>query len=119
MPLIEVKADVEKNRLYIRLVGLPSHARARELKQKLIVELAKLKPGFTLLNDSHGLLLEPGTIQPLVYDIMKTIAAAKPAKIARVVSEKSGGELDKLSRLAGYQAGVFDSIERAEEYLDE
>ena len=49
MPLIEVKADATKNRLYIKLIGLPSHARAGELKNKLVRELAKLKPVFTLL----------------------------------------------------------------------
>ena len=63
--------------------------------------------------------MEPGTIRPLIYDIKKTIAAAKPSRIARVVSEKAGAELDNISALAGYKAKVFDSISKAEEYLDE
>ena len=118
MPHIEVKADPFKNRLYMKLIGLSSPERARELKHKLSRELKKLKPGFTMLNDSRRLLLEPGTIQPMIYEIMRLIADVKPQKIARIVGDKPGVELDKISKLAGYEAKVFDSITKAEEYLD-
>ncbi|HHE46257.1 MAG TPA: hypothetical protein ENL08_00965 [Bacteroidetes bacterium] len=118
MPLIEVKADVEKNRLYMKLVGLPTPEKAVELKSRLIIELRKLKPGFTMLNDSRGLLLEKGNITGMVTEIMQAIAAGKPSKVARVVNELAAEPLEEISTNVGYQVRVFDSVQKAEKFLD-
>ena len=117
MPLIELKTDIEKNRLYMRLVGLPTPTEARKLLKKLRVELRKLKPGFTLLNDSRMLMLKEGDVPETIAEIMLEIAAGKPSKIARVVNEIAGIPLQKISSKVGYQAEVFDTVKKAEEFL--
>ncbi len=118
MPLVEVKADVEKNRLYMKLIGLPTPAKAHGLLYRLKVELSKLKPGFTLLNDSRMLMLKEGDVPEIIAEIMQEIAARKPSKVVRVVNEVAGVPLAKISSEVGYQAAVFNTVKKAEEFLD-
>jgi hypothetical protein len=51
----EIRTDVPRNRLYMRLVGFMAEADARQVADALLAEYDKLRPGFAIVNDIREL----------------------------------------------------------------
>src|SRR5262249_60773313 len=52
---LEARADLVRNRLYMRLTGFMSEADARRAADAVIAEMEKLRPGFAIINDIREL----------------------------------------------------------------
>jgi len=51
----EIRADVVKNRLYARLAGFKTDEDAVRVADTIILEIQKLRPGFSVINDIREL----------------------------------------------------------------
>lgn len=47
----KVRADTEKNRLYIHLIGAVDTKSAEEITDSILAETSKMKPGFNVITD--------------------------------------------------------------------
>ena len=118
MRSISVRADVEKNRLYLTLAGEPTLDKVKVVKRVIESELLKLQPGFAILNDSRDLKLNSARSFELIQDVMEMIAKAKPGKIARLASPVSRMMLSRASAIVGFNVKEFSDLKKAEEYLN-
>jgi len=118
--LFTIKADVQKNRLYVTLVGFFDHKLMKECTDKTIEEAGKLKPGFDVITD----LSEFKPVgQDAVEEIARGQAFFKKAGIRRGIrvegqSKLTSGQFHRLGKTVDYNPDIVDSIEAAEKLLD-
>ena len=118
IPSLVCKSDLVKNRLYLKISGSIAVAEARKFKRNLAVELARLKPGFTLLIDAREFEPVNNTAQDVVETIMEAIASAKPSRVARIVDPESALKAGHISRRTGYTSAIFETEMEAERFLN-
>ncbi len=118
----DIRADLVKNRLYLRLAGFLSDTQAREIANKIIEEAGKLKPGFDVINDIRE--LKPTT--PSVAEELKRAQGVSKDKghrrVIRVVGQQAVTQLQwnrTLQEATGARAEVAPSVEEAERMLEQ
>jgi len=114
-----VRADKNKNRLYLRFSKMTNQEMADE-----IIEVANavksLKPGFTCLTDLSDLTAPSGKERRMARLVIEYLSMTGVSKVVRVGSEKNFNLLDQDSREIGeYSAVHADTVEEAEELLDQ
>lgn len=92
---------------------------AKRFKRDLSTELARLKPGFTLLIDARDFKPVTDNAQRIIEGIMEAIVSAKPSKVARIVSSGSGIKMGKVTKKTGYLSAAFETEMEAKRFLED
>ncbi len=117
-PVLTVKTDPLKNRMSMKMSGSVTVVEARQFRKKLVAQLARLKAGFTLLNDTRDFKPTTSDVLQVVEGIMESVISAKPSKVARIVSSGFEMTLKKISSRPGYKTAAFLTPEEAVDFLD-
>lgn len=118
----EVRADTEKNRLYVTIGKLDDETEMEAVADEVVDACTRLKPGFDCLTDLREYEVEDEIHERYIYRAQKAMVDAGVRKVVRV--RKQFGSLghfqfDKTSVRAGYHAQNATSLEEAERLLDE
>lgn len=116
-----VKAEISKNRLYIKLAGFLSASEASDIKIDIMNEAAKLDPGFDIINDITNFRLGLDETAYLLNETIEFLIEKKVNRIIRVVGSSRAGliQLAKYTRKDDkYVTHFVPSIEEAEELLN-
>ncbi len=120
--MFEVKANPEKNRLYITL-GKGNENDIRTLVKEITKSVASLSEGFSCLVDIRNMDINYTEKELFTMElIMGGLVDAKMGRVVRVVSKNnkiSQMKMEKESRALGYRARPAATIEEAEKILDE
>jgi hypothetical protein len=115
-----IKADVQKNRLYIKLVGFFSTEEMKKATDDTISEVRKLKPGYDVITDvSEFKPAGPETVK----EIERGQAHFKATGVGhgiRVVGESvlTGMQFNRTGKGVGYIPDAVATVEEAEKLLD-
>ncbi len=116
----DVRADIEKNRFYLRLAGFFTTEETKKAADLAIEELGKLKPGFETISDISE--FKPTTPEGAeeIGRAMKFGAKKGVGRVLRVVGPQVIGEMQfsRKSDEAGFDPKIVASIQEAEEMLD-
>jgi hypothetical protein len=116
-----IKADLWKNRLYLVLQGFFSDEEAKEVADKTIQEIRKLKPGFDIINDisNYKPMSQRGADEIKRAQIVAFQCGV--GRVIRVVPTTTIGAMQfaRKSKEVGYDAELAPSIEEAENMLAE
>ena len=118
----EIRADVMKNRLYLRLVGFMTDEQAVMVADQIIAEIQKLRPGFTVINDISG--LKPAS--PIATEHLRRAQEASArrghGRIIRIVGDQALTQMQWNRTLKassqGAAAEVATTLAEAERMLD-
>lgn len=118
--MYEVKANVAKNRIFIRLAGTITPEDCRVMLDQLRTELARLTPGIDLINDVRELAAVPNFPPEVVRASADLLKEKGLRRIVRVVGRQATVTvgLEKTSRVFGFSAALAYSMEEAEKVLD-
>lgn len=120
--MFDVKADSDKNRLYIT-IGKAGDEEIRGIVKEITHCVSRLKPGFSCLVDIRNMDIKYSEKQMYTMElIMGGLVDSGMGKVVRVVSKKnkiSQMKMEKESRSLGYRARPASTIEEAESFLDE
>jgi len=118
--MFTVRSDLDRNRLYITLVGHLEGPERQEATKALMAEAAKLAPGFDVVSDISAL---HATNEDGFRDLLRAKAALKlkgAGHVIRVVKiPLSRIQLARVSEAAGYHTDQVNSLEEADRVLDE
>ena len=119
--MYEVRADQQKNRLYIILKGFLSDEEVKQAAEEVIQKVQQLQPGFGIINDIAE--LAPASPEATGYIKQAQTAAFRhgPSKVVRVVkSAISSMQFNRLQKEAGanYETLQAQTLEEAERILD-
>jgi hypothetical protein len=118
--LYTIKADIEKNRLYVTLVGFFNQILMKECTDKTIEEAKKLKPGFDVITDLSQ-------FKPVGQDAQDEIARGqaffKQAGIKHGIriegsATLASSQFNRLGKTVDYNPNVVKNLEEAEKLLD-
>jgi nucleotide-binding universal stress UspA family protein len=117
-----VRIDASKNRIYLVLEGFHDVEEALRMKKLYKAAIDACKPGFTVLADVSA--YKPGSdqVQAVHAEAVKLAEEAGVRKVARVVGEMplGGMQINRIAKKEGhYQSAHFETLEEAEEFLDE
>jgi hypothetical protein len=116
-----VKAEISKNRLYIKLAGFLSANEAADIKIDIMNEAAKLAPGFDIINDITNFRLGLDETAYLLNETIEFLIEKKVNRIIRVVGSSRAGliQLAKYTKKDDkYITHFVPSMEEAEELLN-
>ncbi|MCJ7772951.1 MAG: hypothetical protein MUP22_07445 [Desulfobacterales bacterium] len=122
-----IKANIEKNRLYMTLKGFFNVEEVTDAADKTIEEVKKLQTGFDIINDIREFI--PGT-EIVMRHIQRAQEFNKERGVKRIVrivkeSDKGAAKITKVQfrksqeKIEGYEAIEAPSVEEAERMLDE
>jgi hypothetical protein len=117
--MFSVRADVEKNRLYITLAGHLDEVEQREAVASVLSEAGKLMPGFDLLSDIASLRPtdEAGLKQLVrVQEFLRDHGLRRAIRVTGIVLSEI--QMERTGREVGYVSLTAGSIEEAERILD-
>jgi hypothetical protein len=118
--MYSIKADVDKNRLYITMQGFFSVEEMKACTDQTISESKKLKPGFDVITD----ISEFKPVSPeATKELERGQAFFKSAKIGRGIrvvgkSVTSGMQLNRTGKTVGYEPNTVATLAEAEKFLD-
>jgi hypothetical protein len=114
----DIRADTAKKRLYLILAGTFEDGEMKQVADKTIREVKKLKPGFDIINDISD--CKPATIKG-IEEIKRAPVAIKEGGVRRVIrivgQSVTEGQFVRKSQEAGYDADTAPSIVEAEKIL--
>ena len=117
--MFQVVADVGKNRLYLTLGGHFSLEERRRIAESITQEVAKLRPGFDLINDiSQAHPTDEGGLKELmrVQRFLKSLGLRRVVRVTKVLLAEL--QLERASRQTGFHSIIVPSLEKAEQLLD-
>jgi hypothetical protein len=115
-----VTANIEKNRLYVTLVGFFDYNQMKECTDKTILELKKLKPGFDVITDISQ-------FKPLGQDTLVEVERAQAQfkksgiRYGLRVEGKSkltSMQFSRVGKTVDYIPDTVETLEEAEKLLD-
>ncbi len=116
-----VRANAQKNRIYIDMDGFLTLDEAKKLRDDYASAIALCRPGFTVLTNAIKYKPSKEDVQEIHSEMAKMDEDAGCSKVARVVGDKPLGGM-QITRLvkehAAYPTKHFQTIEEAEAYLD-
>jgi hypothetical protein len=117
----DIRANVAKNRLYLKLEGMMSEADAKKVHDTILAEIRKLKPGWAVINDISA--LKPTSDEATAYLRAAQEASAKLGvkRVVRVVGNQAITNLQwnrTLVDAQGTRADVAATVADAEKLLD-
>ena len=120
--MYDVKADIEKNRIYITIGQLEGESAMQALAQTVKTECQKLKKGFTCITDLRKYEVQDDRFEKYVTQTQEAMIEAGMSKVVRVRRETGllgHFQFDNASMNVGYHAENVTSMEDAEKILDD
>jgi hypothetical protein len=118
----DIRADVVKNRLYLRLVGFMTDDQAAEVAETIIQEIQKLRPGFDVINDISSLKPASPTATEHLRRAQEASARRGHGRIIRIVGKQAVTQMQWNRTLKassqGANAEVAATLAEAERLLD-
>ena len=119
----DIRADIRKNRLYLRLCGFMSTDEAKQVYDTIMKEIQKLRPGFAVINDIRE--LKP-TFQGATEHMRRAQEESfkrGQGRVIRVVGDQTVTHTQWTRTLKAAQgqeakAEIATSVEDAERMLD-
>lgn len=118
----EIRANPVKNRLHLKLAGTMTEADAKQVADTIIREIAKLKPGWAVINDISELKPADEKATAHLRRAQEASAKAGCVRVVRVVGKQAITNLQwnrTLSDAQGIRADTAGSVADAERLLDE
>jgi hypothetical protein len=118
--MLDVWADVEKNRLFLRHLGPLDAADAQKHAESILREMSRLRPGFDVLVDltRAGGPLEPTQMQ-YAQQLMVEANARGVARHVFIVGRAGATiQLERMARQMGHEGFLAASQEEAERLLE-
>ncbi len=118
--MFTVKADIQKNRLYVKLVGYFDYNEMKAATDKVIEGAKKLKPGYDVINDITE-------FKPVGQDTLKEVergqAYFKKSGVRHGVRVEGKNKLtqlqfNRIGKTVDYAADGVETLEEAEKLLD-
>ncbi|MBC2717736.1 MAG: hypothetical protein HF978_20730 [Desulfobacteraceae bacterium] len=120
--MYDVKADIDKNRIYITIGRLEDEAEMQSLAQAASTECRKLKKEFTCITDLRKYEIQDDMFEDYVKQAQEAMIRAGMSKVVRVRRETGllgHFQFDNVSMDVGYHAENVTTMEEAEKILDE
>jgi len=118
--MFEVRADPDRNRLYITLAGRVDSAERQAAIKAILTEAGKLTQGFGVVSDISGLYASD---QEGFKDFLRAKSGLKlkgAGPVVRVVKiPLSRIQVERISTEAGFEATEVSSLEAADRWLDD
>ena len=118
----DVRANQAKNRLYLKLAGMMSEAEAKTVADTIIQEIAKLRPGWAVINDISELKPADEKATAHLKRAQEASAKAGCVRVVRVVGKQAITNLQwnrTLSDAQGMRADTAGTVADAERLLDQ
>jgi len=118
--MFTIKADIQKNRLYVKLIGFFDYKEMKACTDKTIEEASKLKPGYDVINDISE-------FKPAGQDTLKEVERAqsylKKTGVRRGIRVEGKAKLtniqfNRIGKTVDYLAETVETMEEAEKLLD-
>jgi hypothetical protein len=118
--MFTVEADIQKNRLYCKMVGYFEYKEMKDCTDKTITEVNKLKPGFDVITDLSE-------FKPVGQDTLDEIARGqayfKKAGVRHAIrvegkSRITGMQFSRMGKSTDYMPDIVATREEAEKLLD-
>jgi hypothetical protein len=115
-----IRADVQKNRLYVTMVGFFQRDLMKECTDKTIEEVKKLKPGFDVITDITQ--FKP-VGQDAIDEVARGQAFFKKAGIRHGIriegkSKLTSGQFGRAAKTVDYNPNVVEDLAAAEKLLE-
>ena len=117
----EIRTDVPRNRLYLRMAGFMTDDDAARVADAIIAEIQKLKPGFAVINDIRE--LKPTS--PVASEHMRRAQEASvkhgSGRVIRVVGNQVVTQMQwnrTLKTVQGSGAEIAATVDEAERMLE-
>ncbi len=120
--MYEVKADINKNRIYITIGNLEGETAMQALARMVSSECQKLKKGFTCITDLRKYEIQDEEFEDYVKQTQEALIEAGLSKVVRVRRETGllgHFQFDNVSMDLGYHAENVTTMEEAEKILNE
>jgi hypothetical protein len=118
----KIKADIEKNRLLITLIGTLSLEEAEKVKKLIFKEAESLQPDFDVINDISKFIRGADEAGQVLKEIMAILISKKVNRIVRVVGTSKTGLLQFANysiQADSYKISYVPTLEQAEKILDQ
>jgi hypothetical protein len=117
----EVRADLDKNRMYITIGRIENEAEKQALVEDVKNECAKLDHGFTALTDLRNYQYQGEAFERYIKELQEACIARGMSEVVRV--HRWSGllghmEFETVSLDVGYSGKNVTTIEEAEKILD-
>lgn len=119
--MYRITTDIEKNRLYLTLVGFISEQEALSIKKSLITEISRLSENFDIINDITHFRLGLEQSGEVLKEIIKHLMDCKVNRIVRVVGGSQAGMIQFASNTGSnlpYHVSYVPAVEDAENMLN-
>jgi hypothetical protein len=117
--MFEVRADPDRNRLYLTLAGRLDSAERQAAIKAILTEAGKLTQGFGVVSDISAL---HASDQEGFKDFLRAKSGLKlkgAGPVVRVVKiPLSRIQVERISTEAGFEAEQVSSVEEADKWLD-
>lgn len=120
--MVQVKKNIEKNRLYITVSGTLSFEDARKAKELIEVEVKTLKPNFDLINDISKFIHGDDNAGIVLKEIMVLLIQKKVNRIVRIVGTSKAGLIQFANNslpIDSYKLSYVPTLEEAEIFLNQ
>jgi len=118
----EVKADTNKNRIYITIEEIENQAEMQKIVDQVKSECLKLNKGFTCLTDLRNYEYQDPLFEDYIQAAQQALLDAGMSKVVRVHRQPGllgHYQFETVSLDLGYHATNVTSIDEAERILDE
>jgi hypothetical protein len=118
----EIRANLAKNRLYLKLVGAMSDDDAKKVHDAILAEIQKLKPGWAVVNDISELKPASEKASEWLKAAQAASARAGVKRVVRVVGKQAITNLQwnrTLNEAQGMRADSVATLADADRLLDE
>jgi hypothetical protein len=115
-----VRHDVEKNRLYVTLIGTINHSEVLKIKEEMFNSIEKLLPNYDVVNDLSRLVHSEDNTIAVGQEILKFEIEKKVNRIVRVIGQSKYGLIQFAKYTNNEEAKLVKyvpTLEEAEEYL--
>jgi hypothetical protein len=119
--MFKVKADKEKNRLYITIGDIPEKDERELLIQEIESKIQALKQGFDCITDLREYEVQHDESETFIFRAQKRLTEAGMSNVVRIIKRFGSFahfQFDKVSVAVGYHAQNAYSLEEAEAMLD-
>ena len=117
----EIRADVARNRLYLRMQGFMSDDDARKVADTIVATLPRLRPGFDVLNDIRELKPTSQKGAEQMQRAQEASARYGVGRVIRIVGKQAVTQMQwnrTLKAAQGSWAETAATLEEAERMLD-
>jgi hypothetical protein len=117
----DIRADVPRNRLYLRMSGFMTDEEAERVADTIITEVQKLRPGFAVINDIRELKPTSPTATEHMRRAQEASSKHGHGRVIRVVGDQVVTQMQwnrTLKAVSGAGAEVAATVEEAERMLD-